>query len=90
MQYVELLRKCNLTTQLRAAHERMAGLFPLSEQLWTEWVNDELAAVEGSEDIARIQVLFDRATKDYFSVAIWCSYLEWVQIDKMYDKQSYS
>ena len=56
MQYVELLRKCGLGAQLRTAHERMADLFPLSEQLWMEWVNDELAQVAGVEDVARIQV----------------------------------
>jgi hypothetical protein len=53
-QYVELLRKCGLTTQLRAAHERMAALFPLSEQLWMEWVNDELAQVSAGQKEVQI------------------------------------
>jgi hypothetical protein len=75
-QYIEVLRKCKLNVQLQSAHERMGSLFPLSEQLWTEWVNDELAQVQGPEDVQRIQGLFDRATQDYLSVGLWCSYLE--------------
>ncbi len=76
LQYIEVLRKCKLNVQLRSAHERMSGLFPLSEQLWMEWVNDELAQVQSAEDIARVQGLFDQAVQDYLSVGLWCSYLE--------------
>lgn len=75
-QYLELLRKCQLHARLRAAHERMASIFPLSENLWTEWVNDELSQVKGPDDVQRILALFERATKDYLSVTLWCSYLE--------------
>ncbi|GAX74832.1 hypothetical protein CEUSTIGMA_g2278.t1 [Chlamydomonas eustigma] len=78
IKYIELLRTSNLRVQLRAAHERMSTLFPLSEQLWMEWVNDELAQVESLEDILRIQNLFQKATQDYFSVNLWCSYIEFV------------
>lgn len=75
-QYIEVLRRCKLHARLRAAHEAMSALFPLSEQLWTEWVNDELAQVSSGEDIQRIEALFEKATKDYMSVNLWCSYLE--------------
>lgn len=54
----------------------MASLFPLSEQLWLDWVNDELGRVSTHEDIERIEGLFGKATQDYLSVKIWCSYLE--------------
>ncbi len=54
----------------------MASLFPLSEQLWSDWVNDELAQVQSHEDVRRIQALFARAVQDYFSISIWVSYLE--------------
>jgi hypothetical protein len=75
-QYVELLRRCGLHARLRAAHERMASLFPLSEALWTDWVNDELGQVSSHEDIERIRALFAQATGDYLSVNLWCQYLE--------------
>lgn len=46
-QYIGLLRQARLKARLRSAHERMADLFPLSEQLWLDWVNDELEQVPG-------------------------------------------
>eukprot|EP00798_Chlamydomonas_sp_ICE-L_P021550 gene21550-28543_t len=78
IEYIALLRKCRLRERLCEAHEKMADHFPLSEQLWTEWVNDELKHVESTEDVQRIQKLFGRAVKDYFSVTLWISYLEFV------------
>ncbi len=42
---MELLRQHKQHVQLREAHEHMAAHFPLSEQLWLEWVNDELGQV---------------------------------------------
>ncbi|KAG1673451.1 hypothetical protein FOA52_002217 [Chlamydomonas sp. UWO 241] len=79
VQYVELLRRCGLHFRLRAAHERMASLFPLSEALWTDWANDELGRVSSHEDIERIQALFAQATGDYLSVNLWCQYLDFVR-----------
>lgn len=45
VQYINLLRQARLRTRLRSAHERMASLFPLTEQLWLDWINDELEMV---------------------------------------------
>lgn len=75
-QLIDLCRKCHLSARLRAAHERMASSFPLSESLWLAWVNDELGQLEGQEDIDRLVTLFERATQDYLSVDIWAAYLE--------------
>jgi hypothetical protein len=76
LQYLECLRNCKLHARLREAHERMRSLFPLSEHLWTEWVNDELSQVKDADDVDWIQALFAKATQDYLSVNLWCSYLE--------------
>lgn len=51
----------------------MAERFPLTETLWVEWLEDELAA--GTTDFSYMQSLFKRATEDYLSVAVWESYL---------------
>jgi hypothetical protein len=45
-QYVALLRRCKLRGRLRAACEAQAALFPLTEQQWREWIDDEIAAAE--------------------------------------------
>ncbi len=44
-QYINLLRELKLNVKLREAHEKMAAKFPLTDQLWQEWVEDELGAV---------------------------------------------
>lgn len=55
----------------------MATRFPLSEELWLAWVNDELAAVSGPDDVAWLLELLHRAaTRDYLAPAIWELYLE--------------
>lgn len=54
----------------------MATRFPLSEQLWLDWVNDELEHVTSAEDFAYIKNLFQRAVEDYLSIELWAQYLE--------------
>ncbi|KAL6765001.1 hypothetical protein V8C86DRAFT_2467165 [Haematococcus lacustris] len=78
VQYVTLLRQLKLRARLRAAHEAMASLFPLTEQLWLDWVNDELEQVKGEEEVAYICTLFRRATQDYLSIDVWKQYCELV------------
>ena len=45
MQYLALLKKCNLRQRLRDAREAMSEEFPLPEALWKEWISDELKEV---------------------------------------------
>jgi hypothetical protein len=45
-QYVALLRRCRLRGRVRAARDAQAALFPLTEQQWREWVEDEIDAAE--------------------------------------------
>jgi len=45
-QYVALLRRCKLRSRLRGACEAQAALFPLTEQQWRDWIDDEIAAAE--------------------------------------------
>lgn len=54
----------------------MQKLFPLSEQLWLDWINDSMANISTAEDAAALKQLFQLATQDYMSVNIWESYLQ--------------
>jgi hypothetical protein len=74
--YIELLRKCRLRERLRAARERMHGVFPLNERQWLAWLGDEMDAARAPGDLERIRALYGRAVKDYLSVEIWAGYLE--------------
>lgn len=62
--------------RLRAARERFAGLFPLDEGLWLDWINDSMAAMASPDDAAYIQRLFQAAAGDYLSVTLLESQLQ--------------
>ncbi|KAG2446465.1 hypothetical protein HYH02_008457 [Chlamydomonas schloesseri] len=78
LEYITLLRSTpGLRTRLHDAHEALAAKFPLSEELWLAWVNDELAAVNGPDDVAGLLSLLRRAaTRDYLAPGVWDLYLE--------------
>ncbi|EFJ45259.1 hypothetical protein VOLCADRAFT_118442 [Volvox carteri f. nagariensis] len=78
LEYIALLRTApGLRKRLRDAHEDLAARFPLSEELWLAWINDELSAVSGPEDLAWLLGLLRRAaTRDYLAPAVWELYLE--------------
>ncbi|KAL5475045.1 hypothetical protein EMCRGX_G027093 [Ephydatia muelleri] len=74
--HVELVRLCRVSGDLertRAARVKMNELFPLSEELWLEWVEDELPLVSASipETLKDMRELFERAVEDYLSVQLW-------------------
>lgn len=75
-QYVALLRKCKLHARAREARQAMHKLFPLNEQLWIEWIEDEMEAVKSPADLEHISHLYAAAVKDYLSVNIWSAYLQ--------------
>ena len=74
--HVELVRLCRVSGDLektRAARVKMSELFPISEELWLEWVEDELPLVSTSipEALQDLRELFERAVEDYLSVHLW-------------------
>ncbi len=71
-QYIALLRKCNLHERLDAARRSMHVLFPLSEAMWLEWLQDAQQAEEAHDAVV---ALYEDAVQDYLSVTIWSSYL---------------
>ncbi|KAK2180910.1 hypothetical protein NP493_420g02015 [Ridgeia piscesae] len=78
VQLIGLLRQEGELDRLRVAREKMAEVFPLTEELWLAWLEDE-EKLAGSDSKARQSVykLFDRAVKDYFSVRIWLEYVQY-------------
>lgn len=76
MQYISLLRKCRMSTRLRQARQSMHSRFPLTPELWLEWLEDELS---GKTDSKFMEHLFQLAVDDYLSVKLWEKYLRWVK-----------
>ena len=57
----------------------MQQLYPLTEQLWLEWLDDETTA-KSVTAVAETEQLFQTAVQDYLSVAVWKAYIRWVRL----------
>ena len=53
-------------------HER----YPMTEQLWLEWLQDEIAAADSVASTDHIDKLFKNAVQDYLSIPVWKAYIE--------------
>ena len=76
LQYIGVLRKCKLRERLRTAREAMHEHYPLTEQLWLEWLQDETGSADSSAGKEQTEQLFQKAVQDYLSVPIWKAYME--------------
>lgn len=76
--YIALLTNNNLVQKARSAWRAMHSRFPLSEELWFEWLEAELCQVETAGDLLLLCNLYDLAVQDYLSVDIWNQYLQFV------------
>ncbi|XP_053555809.1 squamous cell carcinoma antigen recognized by T-cells 3 [Bombina bombina] len=74
---IKLLRQEGELERLRRARQKMSELFPLTEEIWLDWLKDEIKV--GEEDASRDKVyeLFQRAVKDYICPEIWLEYAQY-------------
>jgi len=71
---VKALRGAGELERLRDARERFASRFPLAEDVWSDWIDDEaslLTTHRSQEDRERFQALLERSCADYLSVTLW-------------------
>ncbi|KAH7959395.1 hypothetical protein HPB49_010803 [Dermacentor silvarum] len=73
---ITFLRNTGNLEKLREAREGMAKIFPLTPELWLEWIKDESTLCESDEDKEKVMPLFERAVHDYLSVALWLEYAQ--------------
>lgn len=75
--HVGLIRLFRLEGELnkvRMARQKMSEIFPLTEELWLEWLHDEISMAVDGLDRERVYELFERAVKDYICPNIWLEY----------------
>lgn len=53
----------------------MHDRFPLTQQLWLEWLDDEESSLKSAESPQELEKLYDLAVSDYLSIPIWLRYL---------------
>ena len=73
---IHILRRCGMRERLREARRAMRSRFPLTEEIWTEWIDDEIGHAEQQDDVERVVELLKSAQQDYLSVSLWIRYLE--------------
>lgn len=73
---IRLLRDIGDLTRLREARELMNKHFPLTEELWLDWLRDEIKLVSENSEREKVGELFEAAFLDYQSVPIWLEYVQ--------------
>ncbi|KAL0490294.1 hypothetical protein AKO1_009452 [Acrasis kona] len=79
MEYIQALRRGTEITQLRAAREAASQIFPLPEQQWKQWIQDEESIAMTEEDFTRVKNLYERSFSDYQNPNIWVMYCNFIQ-----------
>ncbi|OWF39137.1 squamous cell carcinoma antigen recognized by T-cells 3-like [Mizuhopecten yessoensis] len=77
VELIKILRQMGELGRLRDAREKMSELFPLTEELWLDWLRDEIPLATEENERSKLEQLFERAVKDYLSVQIWLEYVQY-------------
>ncbi|KAK7072870.1 hypothetical protein SK128_011164 [Halocaridina rubra] len=72
---IAALRELKELEEARNAREAMSKVYPLSPELWLEWLRDEQNICATKEEREYIKTLFERAVKDYTSVQVWVEFV---------------
>ncbi|KAL9980223.1 hypothetical protein ACROYT_G008778 [Oculina patagonica] len=78
VELIKLLRESGDLDKVRNAREGMSKVFPLTEELWSEWLKDEMPLASIPEQREKVLALFERAVKDYQSVRVWILYCQFM------------
>ncbi|KAJ8312590.1 hypothetical protein KUTeg_009963 [Tegillarca granosa] len=77
VELIKILREMGELERLRNAREKMSELFPLTPELWLDWLRDEIPIATTDDERRKIEQLFERAVKDYLSVDVWLEYVQY-------------
>uniref|UniRef100_A0A8C8A457 Spliceosome associated factor 3, U4/U6 recycling protein n=1 Tax=Oryzias sinensis TaxID=183150 RepID=A0A8C8A457_9TELE len=74
---IKLLKQEGELVRLRKARQKMSELFPLTEEIWLDWLKDEIRLTEEESNREQVYELFERAIKDYICPEIWLEYAQY-------------
>jgi len=77
LELVGLLKSTGDFLKLRAARTAFSSQYPLTSELWDDWVNDEAKIAVSEEEKKFVVELFEKGIKDYLSVELWLSYCQY-------------
>ncbi|XP_070759995.1 squamous cell carcinoma antigen recognized by T-cells 3 [Enoplosus armatus] len=74
---IKLLKQEGELLRLRKARQKMSELFPLTEEIWLDWLKDEIRLTEEEPNREKVYELFERAIKDYICPDVWLEYAQY-------------
>ncbi|XP_054466241.1 squamous cell carcinoma antigen recognized by T-cells 3 [Anoplopoma fimbria] len=74
---IKLLKHEGELCRLRKARQKMSELFPLTEEIWLDWLKDEIRLTEEEQNREKVYELFEKAVKDYICPDIWLEYAQY-------------
>uniref|UniRef100_A0AAQ6AGF6 Spliceosome associated factor 3, U4/U6 recycling protein n=1 Tax=Amphiprion ocellaris TaxID=80972 RepID=A0AAQ6AGF6_AMPOC len=74
---IKLLKQEGELFRLRKARQKMSELFPLTEEIWLDWLKDEIRLTEEEPNREKVYELFERAVNDYICPDIWLEYAQY-------------
>ncbi|KAL8180037.1 UNVERIFIED_CONTAM: Squamous cell carcinoma antigen recognized by T-cells 3, partial [Gekko kuhli] len=74
---IKLLRQEGELVKLQRARQKMSELFPLTEEIWLDWLKDEIRMASDNSEREKVYDLFERAVKDYICPEIWLEYAQY-------------
>lgn len=74
---IKMLRQAGELGKLRRARQKMSELFPLTEEIWLDWLKDEIRMSEDGSSREKVYELFERAVKDYICPEIWLEFAQY-------------
>ncbi|XP_030273049.1 spliceosome associated factor 3, U4/U6 recycling protein isoform X1 [Sparus aurata] len=74
---IKLLKQEGELVRLRKARQKMSELFPLTEEIWLDWLKDEIRLTEEEPNREKVYELFEKAIKDYICPDIWLEYAQY-------------
>lgn len=73
-------RTFGLLAELRQARDSMDSRFAVGEDIWLEWLSDEVVLAKSSEERIAVTELFQKAVQDEpSSVALWLAFANWIE-----------
>ncbi|CAG8631563.1 10248_t:CDS:10, partial [Dentiscutata heterogama] len=78
LRYIQALRQAALFEELKDAREMMHSIFPLPEDIWLEWIQDESRLASTKEEKQRVIHLYSEAVQDYLSIKLWKEYINYM------------
>ncbi|KTW27481.1 U6 snRNP complex subunit PRP24 [Pneumocystis jirovecii RU7] len=79
IEYINLFKKHKMRDELKSAREAMQLYFPLTEEMWIEWLDDEEKSVSTLDDKISLLELYAKSVEDYLSINLWKKYIIYIK-----------